>query len=193
MKRRPMKWVRLAKFMPKNFRTKSARWTLPGYSSRARSFLLSLTFCTLTAAGCLRSEGEVIEPQVVYGELMCTCGGCNQTLGECNHIGCPNAVPMRAEVDQFLEEGEDQKTILDLFAQKYGLSVLAAPPTAGWFNIASWVIPFVALALGLGLVAYYARRFRSRWHRPVAVVSDTGSSEFQKRLEDELADFVPED
>lgn len=124
---------------------------------------------------------------------MCTCGGCNQTLADCNHIGCPNSVPMRAEVDRYVEQGLDQEAILSLFAEKYGLNVLAAPPTAGWFNIASWLMPFVALTLGFGLVAFYARRFRGRWGQQAAPPVSEASAAIQKRLEDELADFTPDD
>ena len=154
---------------------------------------LPLLLLLLTSAGCVRLEADTVEPQVVYGELMCNCGGCNQTLGVCSHIGCPNAIPMRAEVDTFIEDGLDQETILTRFAEKYGLNILAAPPTAGLFNIASWLMPFVALAAGLAMVAYYARRFRSRWNPTSPGVGETGDSEFQQRLEDELADFIPED
>jgi cytochrome c-type biogenesis protein CcmH len=154
---------------------------------------IGLVWVVLALAGCSRLSADTVEPEVVYGELMCTCGGCNQTLAECNHINCPNAVPMRAEVDRFIEEGLDQETILARFAEKYGLNVLAAPPTAGWFNIAAWLMPFVALTVGFGLVAYYARRFRGRWVQPVSPMADAESAEVQKRLEDELAEFVPED
>ena len=163
--------------------------------ARLKKYTLSapLIVVLLTAAGCARVEAEIVEPEVVYGELMCNCGGCNQTLGVCSHIGCPNATPMRAEVDAFIDDGMDQGTILSRFAEKYGLSILAAPPTAGWFNIASWLIPFVALAVGLGLVAFYALRFRNRWSTVAPALGKQTGVDFEQRLEDELADFIPED
>jgi len=152
-----------------------------------------LLLVLLTAAGCLRLEADTVEPEVVYGELMCNCGGCNQTLGVCSHIGCPNATPMRAEVDAFIEDGMDQETILTRFAEKYGLNILAAPPTAGWFNIASWLMPFVALTVGFGLVAFYALRSRNRWSKVAPALGEQAGTDFQQRLEDELEDFIPED
>ena len=127
----------------------------------------------------------------VSENFMCTCS-CGQLLSSCNMIGCSNSGPMQAEVAAFLDEGKDEKSIVDLFVDKYGLTVLSAPPTAGWFNISAWAMPFVALLLGVGFVTYYARRFRARWTAPVAV-TDTGSSDFQQRLADELADYTPED
>ncbi len=161
---------------------------------RLKKYTLSLPLflVLLTAAGCARLEADTVEPEVVYGELMCNCG-CNQGLGVCSMIACPNGIPMRAEVDGMIEDGLDQASILGRFAEKYGLIILAAPPTAGAFNIASWLMPFVALAFGLGLVAYYARRFRNRFTKTVPVFGEDGAKEFQQRLEDELADFIPED
>ncbi len=164
---------------------------LPRLKRYTRSFPLLLLL--LTAAGCSRLEAEVVGPEVVYGELMCNCGGCNQTLGVCSHIGCPNANPMRAEVDAFIEDGMDPQTILNRFAEKYGLNILAAPPTAGWFNIASWLMPFVALMVGFALVAYYAVRFRGRWSPVAPAHGETRADDFDRRLEDELEDFIPED
>jgi cytochrome c-type biogenesis protein CcmH/NrfF len=162
--------------------------------ARLKRYTLSapLLLVLLTASACTRLEADTVEPEVVYGELMCNCS-CNQILGVCSHLGCPNAIPMRAEVDAFIEDGMDQETILSRFADKYGLTVLAAPPTAGWFNIASWLMPFFALAVGLGLFAFFAMRFRKRWSKAAPALGGQATSDFQQRLEDELADFIPED
>ena len=162
--------------------------------ARLKKYTLNapLLVVLLTAAGCARVEADIVDPEVVYGELMCNCS-CNQGLGVCSHLGCPNAIPMRAEVDALIEDGMDQQTILSRFAEKYGLTVLAAPPTAGWFNIASWLMPFVALTVGFGLVAFYALRFRGRWRKVAPAPGLTPATDFEQRLKDELADFVPED
>lgn len=131
------------------------------------------------------------EIDAVSENFICTCS-CGQLLSACNMIGCSNSGPMQAEVAAYLDEGKDEKSIVDLFIDKYGLTVLSAPPTAGWFNKSAWAMPFVVLLLGVGLVTYYARRFRNRWTTPVAVAG-AGDSDFQQRLADELADYTPED
>ena len=79
--------------------------------------------------------------------LMCTCG-CAQVLGECDHYGCPGRTPEMAELRSFIQAGLSDKDILNAFAAKYGMSVLAAPPKSG-FNLVAWIAPFAVLAAGL--------------------------------------------
>jgi len=152
-----------------------------------------LAFAPL-AAGCtalLRGD-ELTDNDIVYSQLMCNCG-CNQVLGECNHIGCPNSVPMRAEVDRYLAEGHTPDETVAMFVEKYGPNIRSAPPGNGWFNVSAWVTPFAALGLGTVGVAYYLGRMLRRGKRdspPPPPAPGTGTLE---RLENELADFTPED
>jgi cytochrome c-type biogenesis protein CcmH/NrfF len=110
--------------------------------------------------------------------LMCICG-CNQVLLECNHVGCRDSDRMRNELSSALTNGGGEPggtggdmpssgspgasddTILQGFVQKYGMTVLAAPTTSG-FNYVAWVMPFVALALGLALLIIIVRVWKSR-------------------------------
>ncbi|HEU5458511.1 MAG TPA: cytochrome c-type biogenesis protein CcmH [Terracidiphilus sp.] len=79
--------------------------------------------------------------------LMCTCG-CNQLLGECNHVGCTSSTQENAELRADIASGLSDKEILAGFSQKYGVTVLAAPPTHG-FNLVAWVAPFAVFAAAL--------------------------------------------
>jgi cytochrome c-type biogenesis protein CcmH len=79
--------------------------------------------------------------------LMCVCG-CSQILLECNHVGCTYSDRMRGELMAGLDRGENDDLTLQDFVQKYGPTVMAAPPNTG-FNQVAWVMPFLALALGL--------------------------------------------
>jgi cytochrome c-type biogenesis protein CcmH len=79
--------------------------------------------------------------------LMCVCG-CNQILLECNHVGCTYSDRMRNELMAGLDRGENDDLTLQDFVQKYGPTVLAAP-TATVFNRVAWIMPFLALVLGL--------------------------------------------
>ena len=94
--------------------------------------------------------------------LMCRCG-CNQVLLECNHVGCTYSDKMRGELMAGLQSGQNDDLILQRFVQEYGAVVLAAPTTTG-FNRIAWIMPFVALALGLALVIWLVRVWRGRWH-----------------------------
>lgn len=104
-------------------------------------------------------------------KLMCKCG-CNQILLECNHVGCSYSTQMRDELTAALTRGgsggpggtstpDSDELVLQGFVQKYGATVLAAPTTTG-FNIVAWIVPFVALVLGLLLVSIIVRNWNFR-------------------------------
>src|SRR5258708_1043600 len=94
-------------------------------------------------------------------QMMCVCG-CNQILLECNHVGCSYSTRMRDELVAAVDSGDSDGVVLEAFIQKYGTTVLAAPTTVGWANRAAWVMPYAALALGIILVAFVVRAWRSR-------------------------------
>jgi len=92
--------------------------------------------------------------------LMCACG-CRQILLECNHVGCGYSDRMRAELVAAVDRGDNDDLTLQSFVQKYGPTVLAAPTKTG-FNRVAWIAPYVALLLGIGLVSFIVRAWRSR-------------------------------
>ena len=92
--------------------------------------------------------------------LMCACG-CRQILLECNHVGCSYSDRMRAELVAAVDRGDNDDLTLQSFVQKYGPTVLAAPTKTGFDRVA-WIAPYVALILGLGLVGFIVRAWRSR-------------------------------
>ncbi len=79
--------------------------------------------------------------------LMCVCG-CNELLGECNHVSCPSSGPELAELRADLAAGMNDQQILASFAAKYGTTVLAAPPTHG-FDLVAWIAPFAVLVAAI--------------------------------------------
>ena len=92
-------------------------------------------------------------------KLMCACG-CGQILLECNHVGCTYSDRMRGELAAAIDRGDSDDLSLQSFVQKYGPTVLAAPPTTG-FNRVAWVMPFAALVFGIFLTVYIVRVWRS--------------------------------
>jgi cytochrome c-type biogenesis protein CcmH len=92
--------------------------------------------------------------------MMCVCG-CKQILLECNHVGCQYSDRMRAELMGALDRGDSDDLTLQAFVQKYGTIVVAAPTTKG-FNRVAWIMPFVALALGLTTVVLVVRAWKNR-------------------------------
>jgi cytochrome c-type biogenesis protein CcmH len=94
-------------------------------------------------------------------QMMCVCG-CNQILLECNHVGCSYSSRMRNELVAAVDAGNDDGSVLQMFIQKYGTTVLASPTTVGWVNRAAWIMPYAALVLGILLVAFVVRVWRKR-------------------------------
>ena len=92
--------------------------------------------------------------------MMCTCG-CGQVLLECNHVGCQSSDKMRDQLQAALDKGNNDDLILQGFVQEYGPTVIAAPTAAG-FNRVAWIMPFVALALGITFVVYVVRAWKNR-------------------------------
>ena len=93
-------------------------------------------------------------------QLMCICG-CHQILLECNHVGCPDSDGMRNELMAGLMRGDSDSLVEQAFVQKYGPTVLAAPPTTGAVNRAAWIVPFLALFAGFVAVVLVVRGWRN--------------------------------
>jgi cytochrome c-type biogenesis protein CcmH len=69
-------------------------------------------------------------------------------LGECNHVGCPESGRERQKLANGIAAGQTDQQILDMFAAKYGATVLAAPTTHG-FDLVAWIAPFAVFAAAL--------------------------------------------
>ena len=91
---------------------------------------------------------------------MCVCG-CNQVLLECNHVGCAYSDRMRGELAAGVERSESDDLTLQTFVQKYGPTVLITPTSTG-FNRVAWVVPYLALALGVISLVVLARNWSHR-------------------------------
>ena len=128
----------------------------------AHCALLCLAAFAFTGAG---------DPATRFNELghqmMCICG-CGQILLECNHVGCPDSDGMRNELMIAVNRGDSDSLVEQAFVQKYGPTVLAAPTTSG-FDRTAWFVPFVALALGLGIVVLVIRAWKNR---PAPAIAD---------------------
>lgn len=99
--------------------------------------------------------------------MMCTCG-CGQVLLECNHVGCQSSDKMRNQLLAAMDRGDNDDLILQGFVQEYGPTVVAAPPTSG-FNYVAWVMPFIALGVGVAFVVFVVRTWKNR---PAPVLAD---------------------
>jgi cytochrome c-type biogenesis protein CcmH len=135
------------------------------------------TFASETPTNAEVSEG-----------LTCQCG-CGLTVANCNMPTCGFSVPMRRDIDRLIGEGKTRAQIISFYRAQYGEKVLSAPTTEG-FNILAWTMPFIALAVGGGLMVVAV----GRWHSsspPASADSKTGAQlsfdpELRRKLEKEI-------
>src|SRR5579872_438964 len=123
-----------------------------------RVLRLALLFVGLF--GLLGAGDESARVNDLGHRMMCACG-CNQILLECNHVGGSYSDRMRAELVAAVDRGDNDDLTLQSFVQKYGPTVLAAPTKTGFDRVA-WIMPYAALVVGLGLVTFIVRAWRSR-------------------------------
>jgi len=124
-------------------------------------------------------------------QMVCVCGACNQYLLDCNHVGCAYSSRMRVELRSAVDNGKDDRSVLQFFVEKYGATVLAAPTKTGFDRVA-WVIPYVVLLLGIGIVILAIRSLKIRLAvAPISRASAQSSAELdnfraQARRETEI-------
>jgi cytochrome c-type biogenesis protein CcmH len=93
---------------------------------------------------------------------------------------------MRNELAAGIQRGDSDDLVLQAFVQKYGATILAAPTTTG-FNRVAWVMPYLALAVGLSLAIFFIRRWgKMRVSSPLSVPPADESFREQARRETEL-------
>lgn len=127
--------------------------------------------------------------QDVAQRLTCQCG-CGLTVANCDNAKCGFSVPMRGQIRVMLNKGMTADAIVAFFRHKYGEKILSSPTTTG-FNLLAWVMPFVAIFAGMGLIMIAMIRWRhAPTPPPPAPAPDSTNSErdaeLRHRLEDEL-------
>jgi cytochrome c-type biogenesis protein CcmH len=105
-------------------------------------------------------------------EMMCVCS-CNQLLGECNHVGCPDSDSMRVQLASAIARGDSDNTIFHQFQEQYGPVVLASPRFTR-FNHLAWIMPPLILFLGIAGVLLIVRNWKLRTV-PMPAIPDTAA------------------
>ena len=102
-------------------------------------------------------------------------------------LECHYSLPAREKIDQMQKAGASDQSIVDSFVKESGLSALASPPAEG-FNLLGWVMPFIALALGLGAVAIWFKRFFRRKSAAAPELPEI-DRRYQERMDRELEEL----
>jgi cytochrome c-type biogenesis protein CcmH/NrfF len=139
--------------------------------SRLRAALYMLLVAAIVVFGAHAADTAASARfNKISHRLMCTCG-CTQTLGECNHMGCPNLDQESSLLAASIQRGDSDDQIFHAFQDQYGPIALAAPMFTR-LNRFSWWVPPIVLLLGLGVVFFVVRRWRPRTVSMPAPASD---------------------
>jgi cytochrome c-type biogenesis protein CcmH len=138
--------------MPRNTERRGSR--------QLRIRIVPFCFLSLALLVFLGAGDESARVNDLGHRMMCVCG-CNQILMECNHVGCAYSARMRNELVAAIDRGDNDDLVLQSFVQKYGTTVIAAPTTKG-FNRVAWIMPYLALVVGLTGVVLIVRVWRTR-------------------------------
>ncbi len=115
-------------------------------------FVLSAVASPVAFAATLEERARKLE-----SKLMTPCCGANTV--EQHHSPAANEV--RREIREMLSEGKDEAAILAVYVERHGEQILAAPEPAG-FNLVVYVVPFLALAVGMPMIWLVLRRWTGR-------------------------------
>jgi cytochrome c-type biogenesis protein CcmH len=148
--------------------------------SLAAALLLPLLGQTVTTG-----DPEHLRLRAIGEKLKCQCS-CPYTVGSCNMLNCHSREEINAMILPDMRAGVGEAAILAKVAQKFGTVVLAAPPAEG-FNLVGWIMPFIALVVGLIAIRYILARWRRP--RPAAALPAGPLEKFQEQIDKELADL----
>jgi cytochrome c-type biogenesis protein CcmH/NrfF len=153
--------------------------------SRWKSFIL-----LVAVAGLLIGQdgATLVTPAVrrVGMRLACLCSTCRNTVGDCAMLECGYCKPARLKIAQMQAAGKSDDEIVASFVKENGLQALASPPTSG-FSLLAWVIPYVAIALGLVAIAWFVKRFGARRATAPSQLDEETLRRYQEQIEKDVA------
>ena len=154
----------------------------------AKKLVTAVLLLLLLFASPAKADSATVSD--ISRELICQCG-CSMVLSNCTHVECASRDTMATLIEQRLAQGQSEEEIIQSFVDQYGEQVLASPPKRG-FNLVAWILPFVAI-LGGGGVIYIAlkawvRRGKSR-QTDAVTEAEEGDEEYQRQLDKELEEF----
>lgn len=141
-----------------------------------RSFVLALgVFLALAPAHAVAAPEDTAND--IAQEIMSPyCPGV--TLHDCPSEAAQN---MRERIAGWAEDGWSKDRILDHLESQWGDVIRATPPTEG-AGLLAWLLPGLALAVGIVLVVWAVRSMARRRPPPPPPVSQSDRSRLEKEL-----------
>jgi cytochrome c-type biogenesis protein CcmH/NrfF len=127
---------------------------------RLKLSILAVLFAGLVFAPVVfgQSEAQIESDQVkrVGSHINCQCGGCKDDAN-CMMSGgqCHFCKPARTQIFKMQQDGQSDEAIVASFIKQYGEKIFRPDPS-NWF----WLVPYLSLAAGGGLLALVLMRLR---------------------------------
>ena len=122
----------------------------------------------MALATLAQTASEMDSPEVnrVAAKLKCSCG-CNQNMACQMTPGCAMCKMNKAKIVNMQKIGMNDQEILNRYVKESGPDIIVIPPGLG-----GTIAPYIALALGLGLVLWTIRRYAVK--KPMAATGAGG-------------------
>ena len=137
------------------------------------------------------SIADNIDDQVRKISYLLMCPVCQgQTVAESNS---ELATQMRAIIKQKLEKGESKEEIIAYFVNRYGETILGAPPPKG-ANWLIWILPALAIVFGGAGIAIFLHKSKSEKgkEKTKEILNEPpiqAESKYLEKLDEELKEF----
>ncbi len=156
-----------------------------------KTFVFTTSISFILVLLTFNTFADSIDNQVREISYLLMCPVCQgQTVAESNS---ELATQMRAIIKQKLEEGESKKEIIAYFVNRYGETILGAPPPKG-ANWLIWVLPALALLFGGAGIAIFLHKSKSeKGKEKTKEISNEqpiqAESKYLEKLDEELKEF----
>jgi len=146
-----------------------------------RLIALGLAAAVLAVAGTAAAASP---PNAADLEAEIVCPVCETTLDQSN---APVAERMKLYIRERIAAGDSEGEIKDALVAEFGPAVLATPRKSG-FGLLAWLLPLVAIGVGIVVVALLARSWSRRRELGDAAATPI-EPELDRRVDEELARF----
>lgn len=153
---------------------------------RSNLKLIAVFFVAL-AAVVAQDPTSYVNPDVArVGErLACRCGTCRNTVATCPMLRCSSADSMRRRIYEMKRTGMSDDAVVNSIVREEGVVALSSPPASSLGGLITWVMPGIALLIGIFIYSAYVRRNRKA-PEPLSSFDRAVIDRFQDQIEREL-------
>lgn len=152
-----------------------------------KKLLLIISMLLYLSTAIPTASAESIDDRVQEISYLLLCPVCQgQTVEESNSY---LAKDMRSIIRKKLEAGESKEQILGYFVDKYGETILAAPPAKG-MNWLLWSLPVIAFAAGGLIIGIFLYKSKGRKEEEIKQPPQTKvASQYMDEVDKELKNY----